>query len=398
MPMQVLVINSGSSSIKFQIIQMPSETVICKGLVERIGLDNAEIHYEAKGIKKSEVKPLDHHKGGLQTITSMLMHMEFGVIKNPDDITIVAHRVVHGGNRFDQPTRIDTAVLAEIERLSSLAPLHNPANAIGIKVASEIFKNATQVAIFDTAFHQTLPEKAYRYAIPKPLADENHIRVYGFHGTSHKYVSEKAIAYLNKPTSKVISIHLGNGCSMTAIKDGKSIDHSLGFSPTNGLIMGTRSGDIDHSVVFYLMDSLGLSSNEVNKLLQKQSGQLGLTGYSDLREIQEKAEQGNKDCQLALAMTAYRIKKFIGGYIAALNGVDTLIFTAGIGENSALLRAMACKDMEALGVEIDDNKNIRSKAAILEIQKDSSKVKILVIPTNEELEIAKQAFELVSKK
>jgi len=393
--MQILVINSGSSSIKFQIIEMPSEVIICKGLVERIGLENAEIHYEVKGQSKSEVKPLSNHKEGLQAITDMLMHDEIGVLKHPDEVGVVAHRVVHGGNRFDQPTVVDETVLAEIERLSALAPLHNPANATGIKVATEIFKNALQVAIFDTAFHQTLPEKAYRYAIPKSLADENHIRVYGFHGTSHKYVSEKAIVYLKKPSSKIISIHLGNGCSVTAVKNGKSIDHSLGFGPSNGLIMGTRSGDIDQSVIFYLMDSLGFSSDEVNRLLQKQSGLLGLTGYSDLREIQKEADQGNRDCQLALTMTAYRIKKFIGSYIAALNGLDAIIFTAGIGENSSILRAMVCKDMEAFGILIDDEKNNQEIHTIRQIQKEDTHIKILVIPTNEELEIAKQAFELL---
>jgi acetate kinase len=325
----------------------------------------------------------------------MLLHDEIGVLKTADKIGVVAHRVVHGGNRFDQPIRIDEFVLAEIERLSILAPLHNPANATGIKVATEIFKNATQVAIFDTAFHQTLPEKAYRYAIPKTLADEYHIRVYGFHGTSHKYVSEKAITFLKKTSSKIISIHLGNGCSMTAVKDGKSVDHSLGFSPANGLIMGTRSGDIDQSVIFYLMDSLGFSSQEVNDLLQKQSGLLGLTGYSDLRDVQKEAAQGNKDCQLALNMIAYRIKKFIGSYITVLNGLDALIFTAGIGENSSILRAMVCKNMDALGIQIDSEKNIQRTSTILEIQKGDSEVKILVIPTNEEVEIAKQAFELI---
>ena len=393
--MQILIINSGSSSIKFQVIEMPSEEIICKGLAERIGLENAELHYEAKGKSHSEVPALANHEQGLGAITAMLMHPEIGVLKHPDEIDVVAHRVVHGGNRFDQPTRIDENVLAEIERLASLALLHNPANAIGIKVASSIFKNASQVAVFDTAFHQTLPEKAYRYAMPKALADENHIRVYGFHGTSHKYVSEQAITYLKKPSSKIISIHLGNGCSITAIKDGKSIDHSLGFGPSNGLIMGTRSGDIDQSVVFYLMDSLGMSSKEVNQLLQKESGLLGLTGYSDLREIQKAAGEGNNDCQLALTMTAYRIKKFIGSYIAALNGVDALVFTAGIGENSSVLRAMVCENMEALGIQIDAKRNSQRTTSILDIQKDNSEVRILVIPTNEELEIAKQTFNLM---
>ncbi|MDB4293395.1 acetate kinase [Maribacter sp.] len=392
--MQILVINSGSSSIKFQIIEMPSEAVICKGLVERIGLENAAIHYEAKGITKTEIKAVSNHKEGLQAITTMLMHKELGVLKHPDEVVVVAHRVVHGGNRFNLPTRIDETVLAEIERLSILAPLHNPANATGIKVAIDIFKNALQVAVFDTAFHQTLPEKAFRYAIPTALADDNNIRVYGFHGTSHKYVSEKAIAYLQKSSSKIISIHLGNGCSMTAIKNGKSMDHSLGFSPTNGLIMGTRSGDIDQAVIFYLMDSVGFSAEEVNQLLQKQSGLLGLTGYSDLREIQKEAAQGNKECQLALEMTAYRIKKFIGNYIAVLNGIDAVVFTAGIGENSKLLRAMVCKDMDGLGILIDDEKNDQRTTTVLEIQQDDAEVIVLVIPTNEELEIAKQSYQL----
>lgn len=390
--MKILIINSGSSSIKFQVIEMPSEIVICKGLVERIGHENAEIHYESKGMSHSEIQSLSNHQQGLEAITNMLMHPEIGVLKHADEIDLVAHRVVHGGNRFDQPTLIDENVLAEIERLASLAPLHNPANAIGIKVAMEFFKKASQVAIFDTAFHQTLPEKAYRYAIPKTLADENYIRVYGFHGTSHKYVSELAIAHLKKPSSKIISIHLGNGCSITAIKDGESIDHSLGFGPSNGLIMGTRSGDIDQSVIFYLMDSLGMSSNKVNQLLQKQSGLIGLTGYSDLREIQNGAEEGNKDCQLALSIMSYRIKKFIGSYIAALNGVDALIFTAGIGENSSVIRALVCTDMEALGIQIDEQKNIQRSPNIQEIQKDDSEVKVFVIPTNEELEIAKQSY------
>lgn len=392
--MQILIINSGSSSIKFQIIKMPSEEVVCKGLAERIGIENGVLHYEAKGKSHSKVLKLSDHKQSLLAITNMLMHDEVGVLKHPNDIDIVAHRVVHGGSKFDQPTKIDTAVLAEIERLSSLAPLHNPANAIGIRVAIEIFTKANQVAIFDTAFHQTIPEKAYRYAIPKNLSDKNHIRVYGFHGTSHKYVSEQAANYVSESASKIISIHLGNGCSVTAIKDGKSIDHSLGFSPTNGLIMGTRSGDIDHSVVFYLLDSLGMSSSEVNHLLQKQSGLLGLTGYSDLREIQNAAKEGDEDCKLALIMSAYRIKKFIGSYIAVLNGIDVVLFTGGIGENSNLLRAMVCENMEALGIYIDNDKNAQRSAEIFEIQKNDAAIKILVVPTNEELEIAKQAYAL----
>ena len=374
---------------------MPGEEVICKGLVERIGLNESEIHYKSSNGNLSETKAILSHEEGLNAITKLLMHPEIGVLKNTEDIDAVSHRVVHGGNRFDQPTQIDQDVLAEIDRLSSLAPLHNPANIKGIKLARSFFNTAKQVAIFDTAFHQTLPEKAYRYAIPKSMADQHKIRVYGFHGTSHKYVTEKAIQHLQVTSSKIISIHLGNGCSMTAVKDGKSIDHSLGFSPTNGLVMGTRSGDIDHSIIFYLMDSLQMPADEVNQLLQKQSGLLGLTGYSDLREIQEKAEQGDRDCKLALNITAYRIKKFIGSYIAALNGLDAIIFTAGIGENSKVLRSMVCENLESLGISIDTEKNNQIGSNIYEIQKAEAQVKVLVVSTDEEIEIAKQTYDLL---
>ncbi len=396
--MKILVINSGSSSIKFQVIQMPEAKVICKGLAERIGLDNAKIHYQAGEHSISELHTLSNHKNSLAAINKLLMDNKIGVLQHPDDIDVVAHRIVHGGNKFDKTTVINSKVLNEIQRLSSLAPLHNPANATGVKVAIELFKKATQIAIFDTAFHQSIPEKAFRYAIPKQLADENHIRLYGFHGTSHKYVSEQAIEYLQKPKSSIISIHLGNGCSITAIKNGKSIDHSLGFGPCNGLVMGTRSGDIDQSVIFYLMDSLQLSSEKVNQMLQKESGFIGLTGFSDLRDIESEAKKGNTDCQLALHIAAYRIKKYIGSYTAALNGLDALIFTAGIGENSSTLRAMVCENLDVFGVQIDKAKNEMKQSGLTEIQKEGAKVKILVIPTNEELEIAKQAYLLSTDK
>jgi len=374
---------------------MPSEEVLCKGMVERIGLNDSQISFDFGTRSFSETQSIANHEEGLNAITRLLTNSHTGVLTNTNEIDAVAHRVVHGGNQFDEPTVINDKVLGEVKRLASLAPLHNPANAEGIEISRRIFKNAKQVAIFDTAFHQTIPEKAYRYAIPKSLSDEHHIRVYGFHGTSHKYVSDRVITYLDRKQSKIISIHLGNGCSMTAIKDGISIDHSLGFSPSNGLIMGTRSGDIDHSIIFYLMDKLGVGSDELNQLLQEQSGLLGLTGYSDLREIQSAAKQGNTDCQLALTMTAYRIKKFIGSYIAVLNGADAIVFTAGIGENSSLLRAMVCEDMEWTGIQLDPEKNNKRASDILEIQGETSKMKILVVPTNEELEIAKQTFVLL---
>lgn len=394
--MKILIINSGSSSIKFQIINMPTKVVICKGMVERIGLHDAQISLKFDGHSISDKLPIPNHEVALDKMTAFLTDNKLAIINNTDAIDAVAHRVVHGGNRFDKPILIDKEAIAEIERLASLAPLHNPANVKGIKVSMSIFKKARQVAVFDTAFHQTLPEKSYRYAIPRSLADQHHIRVYGFHGTSHKYVTQKAIDYLKAKSSKIISIHLGNGCSITAVKDGESIDHSLGFGPSNGLIMGTRSGDIDQSVIFYLMDDLGMTSKEVNQLLQKQSGLLGLTGRSDLREVQVGAEKGQEDCDLAIAMMAYRIKKFIGSYYSVLNGVDAIVFTAGIGENSSLIREMVCKDMGALGLHLDTERNSVTSSDILEIQSDTSKIKILVIPTNEELEIAEQTYHLLN--
>jgi acetate kinase len=327
------------------------------------------------------------------------MDNKVGVIHSTSEIDAVGHRVVHGGNTFSKTVVIDAHVKQEIKQLFDLAPLHNPANYEGIVVAEEIFKKAKQVAVFDTAFHQTIPVVAHKYAIPNSFLTEQKMRVYGFHGTSHKYVSEKAIDYLKSNSinsgSKIITIHLGNGCSMTAIKDGKSVDHSLGFAPMNGLIMGTRSGDVDQSIIFHMVNALGYSLEEVNTLLQKKSGMLGLTGYSDLREIEENAQKGNAECQLALAMKAYRIKKFIGSYVAVLNGLDAIVFTAGIGENSSYIRKLVCIDMDYFGIELDDNKNeIRSKQ-IREINTSNSKTKVLVIPTNEEFEIANQVYDLL---
>ena len=392
--MQVLVLNSGSSSLKFQLFSMPEETIICSGVVERIGFNDAIFKYDNKK-KAIEIETsILNHRSALKLVSQHLLSKEVGVIKSPDDIAIVGHRVVHGGKSFSDTTEITKVVKDKIKDLIALAPLHNPANLEGIEVAEDIFPNAKQVAVFDTAFHQTIPEKAYKFAIPNELLTEHRIRLYGFHGTSHKYVSEKAIEYLDKKDSKIITIHLGNGCSMTAIKNGESIDHSLGFSPISGLIMGTRSGDIDASVIFHLKDKLGYDLKQINTLLNKQSGMLGLTGYSDLRDIETMAEKGNKDCQLALEMNAYRIKKYIGAYAAVLNGLDAIVFTAGIGENSQTIRQLVCQDMDFFGLDLDKTKNsVRSKD-IREINTEDSKTKILVIPTNEELEIAKQAVEL----
>ena len=373
---------------------MPEETILCSGIIERIGFDDAKFKFETNNNNIEIVTPIQNHKIGLKLLAKQLLDEKTGIVKSSKDIHIVGHRVVHGGKYFSKTTEITDIVKDKIKSLSSLAPLHNPANLQGIEVAETIFPNAKQVAVFDTAFHQTIPEHAYKYAIPNELTKNNGIRVYGFHGTSHKYVSEKAIEYLDKKDSKIITIHLGNGCSMTAIKNGKSIDHSLGFSPVNGLIMGTRSGDIDPSIIFYLAQKHHYTLNEINTILQKKSGMLGLTGFSDLREIETEADNGNTACQLALKMNAYRIKKYIGSYVAILNGLDAIVFTAGIGENSNLIRKLVCEDLDFLGIELDDKKNHKKSKALGQINKEKSKVKILVIPTNEELEIAKQAVSL----
>lgn len=396
--MKIVIINSGSSSIKYQLIEMPVGEVICSGMIDRIGLETSNFSYVTKVAKVEEILPIANHKIGLNKIAQLLMDDEKGVIKSTKEIEAVGHRVVHGGSSFSDTTLITPEVKEEIRKLCDLAPLHNPAHLEGIIVAEEIFAEAKQIAVFDTAFHQTMPEVAYKYAIPNYFLKENKIRAYGFHGTSHKYVSEKAIQYLaasNKPHKNMITVHLGNGCSITAVKDGKSIETSMGFTPISGLIMGTRSGDIDQSVIFHMMKVLNYTADEANALLQKQSGMLGLTGYSDLRDIESNAEQGNKDCQLALAMNAYRIKKYIGSYTAALNGLDAIIFTAGIGENSSHIRKLVCTDMEYFGIELDVAKNgIRSKE-IREINLPQSKTKILVIPTDEEIEIANQVYKLL---
>lgn len=394
--MNILIINAGSSSIKFQLIFMPVAKIICNGILERIGSKDAIVNYKTAFVEKREITDVRDHKTGFKKIAQLLMDVEIGVINNTNDIEVIGHRVVHGGTFFSDTTLITSEVKQKIKELSVLAPLHNPHNLEGIVLTEQLFEKAQQVAVFDTAFHQTISVKAKKYAIPNAFYTDHGIQVYGFHGTSHKYVAKKAIDHLQKEKARIITIHLGNGCSVTAVQNGKSVDHSLGFTPSNGLIMGTRSGDIDHAVIFYLVHTLGYNLEEVNTLLIKKSGMLGLTGYSDLREIQAEAEKGNKACQLALEMNAYRIKKYIGAYTAAMNGIDAIVFTAGIGENSVMLRSMVCSDMDYLGIVLDDTKNEHRVTGLREVHSDQSKVKILVIPTNEELEIAEQAFQLLN--
>jgi len=399
--MNIFVINSGSSSIKYQLIRMPEAELICSGLVERIGQGGpASItHKTIKGNKEQTLKEsleIDDHAAGLKEVARLLTDKEFGVIKDPDEIKIVGHRVLHGGDIFSATTVIDNAVKEQIKKLFPLGPLHNPANYTGIMVAEKIFSKATQVAVFDTAFHQTMPAKAFRYAIPNEFYTQHSIRVYGFHGTSHKYVSEKAAEYLNNPSAKIITIHLGNGCSMAAVNNGKCIDTTMGLGPVDGLIMGTRSGDIDPTVIFHMVNQLGYDINQVDTMLNKKSGMLGLTGFSDMRDIETEEEKGNAEVILAHEMYAYRIQKYIGAYTAALNGLDAIVFTAGVGENDKVTRRLCSVDLEYLGIKLDLDKNNTRTKGIHEINTADSKVKILVVPTNEELEIAHQCYELLN--
>jgi acetate kinase len=408
--MKILVINSGSSSIKYQLFDGGKMIPMASGLVEKIGELSSRIKHSAIAIPQSTTRTLEDlqipdHRTGLSYMVDLLMDVEIGVITSPDDITAVGHRVVHGGERFSQPTIITGEVLETIETLIPLAPLHNPANLSGIQVAQELFPAATQVAVFDTAFHQTMPAEAYRYAVPNALYEEHGVRVYGFHGTSHLYVTKQAIAFLGKPAAdtNLITAHLGNGCSITAVKGGHSIDTSMGFSPLAGLIMGTRSGDIDPALPYFLGTTLDMSFDEIDRLLNKQSGMLGLTGQNDLRDIEARQENGDPEAQLALEMYAYRIKKYIGAYTAILGHLDALVFTAGVGEKSSVVRDLVCRGLEGLGIHIDPQNNERGAAGpVTEIQaagadgEGDSPVKILIIPTNEELEIANQTKEVIS--
>lgn len=398
--MNIFVVNSGSSSIKYQLFKMPAENPVCSGLVERIGLDHPTITHkvfidgEEKVIKLTP-EELPDHEAGLKEVNQLLTEGNLAVIKDPADIQVVGHRIVHGGERFTTTTIIDAKVKEELKQTFQLAPLHNPASYLGIEVAEKIFTKATQIGVFDTAFHQTLPPKAYRFAIPNSYYTDFNIRSYGFHGTSHKYVTEQAAAHLGKTDSKCISIHLGNGCSMAAVNNGQSVDTSMGFGPLSGLIMGTRSGDIDPTVVFYLVNQLGYDIEQVSNLLNKRSGMLGLTGQSDMRDITAAIEAGDENAKLAYDLYAYRIKKYIGAYAAVLNGLDAIIFTAGVGENDALIRELICSDLEYLGIELDLAVNKVRAKGIKEISAASSKVKVLIVPTNEELEIAQQCYVMV---
>jgi len=400
--MMILVLNCGSSSIKYQLFNMSeSSEVLAKGLIERIGIIDGILTHKPAGKDPFKiVLDIPDHTVGINMVMEALVHPEHGVIKNINEIKAVGHRVAHGGENFKESVLINADVKRDIEKCGELAPLHNPAHLKGILSCEKLLPGIPQVAVFDTSFHQTMPDYAYMYAIPYEYYEKYRIRKYGFHGTSHKFVAEKACRLLNVDfrNTKIITCHLGNGASITAIEKGKSIDTSMGFTPVDGLIMGTRTGEIDPGVLLYLAEKEGLSVSGVNNMINKKSGVAGISQLSsDMRDLEAAAGEGNPKAILALNMYAYKIKKFIGAYIAALNGLDLLVFTAGVGENDVNSRKMICSGMEYLGIEIDDEQNRIAKAKDLMISKPSSKVKVMVITTDEEFVIASDTQEIIEK-
>ena len=392
--MKILIINAVSSSLKYQLMDPDTGVVSTKGLCERIYIDGRLTH-NANGKKIVKDIPMPTHSEAIAAVLDILVDPVDGVIKSTDEIDAVGHRVLHGGMEFFDSCIINDEVIAAIEKCIPLGPLHNPANLMGIRACQAVMPKTPQVAVFDTAFHMTMPPVAYRYAIPTEYYKNDSIRRYGFHGTSHKYVTKRAIELMGTKDIKLINCHLGNGSSLSAVKDGKCQDTSMGLTPLAGVPMGTRSGDLDPAVVQFIMNKYGMSADECLNMLNKKSGVLALSGVSsDFRDIEGEAEKGNADCQLALDKFAYEVRKYIGAYAAALGGLDCLVFTAGVGENSASMRARICEGLEYLGVKIDPEKNtIRGKEAI--ISTDDSKVTVWVIPTNEELMIAQDTAELV---
>ncbi len=393
--MNVLIINAGSSSLKYQLMDPETGAVSAKGLCERIYIDGRLTH-NANGKKIVKDIPMPTHSEAIAAVLAILVDPVDGVIKSTDEIDAVGHRVLHGGMEFFDSCIINDEVIAAIEKCIPLGPLHNPANLMGIRACQAVMPNTPQVAVFDTAFHMTMPPKAYRYAIPTEYYENDSIRRYGFHGTSHKYVTKRAIELMGRKDIKLVNCHLGNGSSLSAVKDGKCQDTSMGLTPLAGVPMGTRSGDIDPAVVQFVMNKYGMSADECLNMLNKKSGVLALSGVSsDFRDIENGAEEGNENCALALDKFAYEVRKYIGSYAAALGGLDCLVFTAGVGENSASMRARICEGLEFLGVKLDPEKNdTRGKEAI--ISADDSKVTVWVIPTNEELMIAQDTAALVN--
>ncbi len=399
--MKVLVINAGSSSLKYQLINTDNNDVIAKGLCERIGIDGSKLTHKPTGKQNAEiVSPMASHADAIKLVIAALLDKEHGVIESMDEIGAVGHRVVHGGEAFSGSVIIDDEVKKALEECSELAPLHNPANLMGISACEEVMPGVPQVGVFDTAFHQTMKPEAYLYGIPYELYEKHKIRKYGFHGTSHKYVANRAAKLLGKPIEelKIITCHLGNGSSITAVDGGKSVDTSMGFTPLAGVIMGTRSGVIDPAIIPFVMEKEGLNIKEVDNLLNKESGVLGISGLSsDFRDLETEANNGNERAKLALDMFTYSVKRYIGYYACAMGGVDAIVFTAGIGENNGPMRADIVECAEFMGVKIDPEKN-KIRGEEIDISAPDAKVKTLVIPTNEELMIALDTKALVEGK
>lgn len=401
--MKVLVINCGSSSLKYQLIDMSNEQALAQGLVERIGISGSILTQKVEGKDKYVVEtPLKDHQDAIELVLKSLIDETHGVIKSMDEISAVGHRVVHGGEKYASSVVVDEEVIKNLDEFTKLAPLHNPPNIIGINACRELMPNTPMVAVFDTAFHQTMPEKAFMYPIPYELYEEDHIRRYGFHGTSHKYVSGQMAKWMNKDVKdlKIVTCHIGNGVSITAVEAGKSVDTTMGFTPLDGIIMGSRSGSIDPAIVTYLVKEKGYSIDEVNDILNKKSGVLGVSGIgTDFRDIRSAVEDKNDPrALLVMDIFGYQVKKQIGAYAAAMGGLDAVVFTAGIGEHAPEIRSRALTNMEFLGVEVDLEKNESHNIGDgMEISKPTSKVKVVVIPTNEELMIAKETLELINK-
>ena len=398
--MKVLVINCGSSSLKYQVLDMTNEVLMCKGLVERIGMDGSVITHEKIGMDKFKlVTPMADHKDAIGHVLDAIQDEDHGVVKDMSEIGAVGHRVVHAGEKYAHSVLIDETVIKTLEECVDLAPLHNPPNLLGIAACQALMPETPMVAVFDTAFHQTMPPESYIYAIPYEYYQKYGIRRYGFHGTSHKYVAERAsdIMNVNLDDLKIITCHLGNGASVSAIKRGKCIDTSMGFTPLEGLVMGTRSGDIDPAIVTYIREKEGLDPGVANEILNKKSGVLGISGVSsDFRDLEAAAEDGNERALLALKVFAHKVRFYIGAYIAEMNGVDAIVFTAGVGENDIAMRDIICNDLGNLGIKLDLVKNkVRGKEMI--ISRDDSRVKIILIPTNEELMIARDTYSIVNE-
>lgn len=395
--MNVLVINCGSSSLKYQVIDSETENVRAKGLCERIGIDGRLVYQPAGGEKEVTDAPMPTHKQAIQMVIDALVNEKTGVIKSLDEIGAVGHRLVHGGEKFAASAIITDAMIQTVEECSELAPLHNPANLIGVRACQELMPHTPMVGVFDTAFHQTMPQKAFMYGVPYEYYEKYAVRKYGFHGTSHSYVSKRAAAMLDRPyeSLKTIVCHLGNGASICAVENGKSVDTSMGLSPLEGLVMGTRSGDIDPSAVEYIAKKEGLDLAGVMNVLNKKSGVMGLSAVSsDFRDLSAAAESGDKRAAIALSVFNYRVVKYIGAYAAAMNGVDCICFTAGVGENDAAVRKEICASLTYLGVQIDEAANAKRGEETV-ISTPDSKVKVLVVPTNEELMIARETVALV---